>query len=286
MRSAGGIEPVPAALRRVTLASMLPSQEDWRRSWAAILRGTGIGSFFGALPGTGGTIAALVTYAVEKRLHKHPEQFGKGAIEGVAGPEAANNAAVQTSFIPTLTLGIPGDAVMAMILAVLMIHGIEPGPKLISGRPDLFWGLIVSFLIGNVMLLVINIPLIRIWIAVLAVPYSILFPAIVVFMCIGVYSINYAVTDILVLLAAGGFGYLMILLRLPPAQLVLGLILGPLIEEHFRRAMQLVRGDFLALFHRPISATLLGLCILMLLWAVLAFLRGKGAAAKPGNEPA
>jgi putative tricarboxylic transport membrane protein len=273
LRSAGKLQPVAASLRDVRLRDMLPTREDWRRSWGAIFRGTGIGAFFGALPGTGGTIAAFISYAVEKRASRHPEQFGHGAIEGIAGPEAANNSAVQTAFIPTLTLGIPGDAVMALILAVLMINGIQPGPDLVSGRPDMFWGLILSFLIGNVMLLIVNIPLIRVWIAVLSIPYGILFPAIIMFMCIGVYSVNYAIIDIYILLAAGGVGYVMTLLKLPPAQLILGLILGPLIEEHFRRAMQLARGDFLVFFERPISAFFLTICILMLAWTAWGLLR-------------
>ena len=275
MRSAGSLSPVAASMRNVKLRDMLPTREDWRRSWGAILRGTGIGAFFGALPGTGGTIASFISYAVERRASRHPEQFGHGAIEGIAGPEAANNSAVQTAFIPTLALGIPGDAVMALILAALMINGIQPGPELISGRPDMFWGLIVSFLIGNVMLVIVNIPLIRIWVAVLTIPYSILFPAIVIFMCIGTYSVNYAIVDVIVLLVSGVVGYAMFLLRLPPAQLILGLILGPLIEEHFRRAMQLARGDFLVFFQRPISAFFLTFCLLMIAWTLYGLVRGR-----------
>ena len=275
MRSAGQLVPVAASMRDVRMRDMLPTREDWRRSWPAITRGTGIGAFFGTLPGTGGTIASFISYAVEKRASPYPEQFGHGAIEGVAGPEAANNSAVQTAFIPTLTLGIPGDAVMALILAVLMINGIQPGPELVSGRPDMFWGLILSFVIGNVMLLIVNIPMIRVWIAVLSIPYSILFPAIVIFMCIGVYSVNYAIIDIAVLLIAGGFGYIMLLLKLPPAELILGLILGPLIEEHFRRAMQLARGNFLVFFERPLSAAFLTVCILMVAWTLYGLTRKK-----------
>jgi len=271
MRNAGMVSAAVLSAKDVTLRSMLPTAEDWKRSYGAMLRGTWVGSFFGALPGTGGTIASFVSYGMEKRIHKHPEQFGKGAIEGIAGPEAANNAAVQTAFIPTLTLGIPGDAVMALILAVLMIHGILPGPDLVTGRPDMFWGLIISFLIGNIMLLVVNIPLIRIWIAVLSIPYSILCPAIVIFMCIGVYSVNYAVVDILVLLVAGLFGVLMIMLQLPAPQLVLGLVLGPMLDEHFRRGMQLARGDIVVLFERPITAALLAISLIVVGWSVFRF---------------
>lgn len=285
MRSAGQLVPVAASMRDVRMRDMLPTREDWRRSWPAITRGTGIGAFFGTLPGTGGTIASFISYAVEKRASPYPEQFGHGAIEGVAGPEAANNSAVQTAFIPTLTLGIPGDAVMALILAVLMINGLQPGPELVSGRPDMFWGLILSFVIGNVMLLIVNIPMIRIWIAVLTIPYSILFPAIVIFMCIGVYSVNYAIIDIAVLLIAGGFGYIMLLLKLPPAELILGLILGPLIEEHFRRAMQLARGNFLVFFERPLSAAFLTVCILMVVWTLYGLIRKKRRAI-PGEGEA
>jgi len=285
MRSAGQLVPVAASMRDVRMRDMLPTREDWRRSWPAITRGTGIGAFFGTLPGTGGTIASFISYAVEKRASPYPEQFGHGAIEGVAGPEAANNSAVQTAFIPTLTLGIPGDAVMALILAVLMINGLQPGPELVSGRPDMFWGLILSFVIGNVMLLIVNIPMIRIWIAVLTIPYSILFPAIVIFMCIGVYSVNYAIIDIAVLLIAGGFGYIMLLLKLPPAELILGLILGPLIEEHFRRAMQLARGNFLVFFERPLSAAFLTVCILMVVWTIYGLIRKKRRVI-PGESEA
>ena len=285
MRSAGQLVPVAASMRDMRMRDMLPTREDWRRSWPAITRGTGIGAFFGTLPGTGGTIASFISYAVEKRASPYPEQFGHGAIEGVAGPEAANNSAVQTAFIPTLTLGIPGDAVMALILAVLMINGLQPGPELVSGRPDMFWGLILSFVIGNVMLLIVNIPMIRIWIAVLTIPYSILFPAIVIFMCIGVYSVNYAIIDIAVLLIAGGFGYIMLLLKLPPAELILGLILGPLIEEHFRRAMQLARGNFLVFFERPLSAAFLTVCILMVVWTIYGLIRKKRRVI-PGESEA
>jgi putative tricarboxylic transport membrane protein len=273
MRTAGSTSIVALSAKDVTLRAMLPTKQDWKRSIGAMLRGTWVGSLFGALPGAGPTIASFISYGVEKRISRTPQEFGRGAIEGIAGPEAANNSAVQTSFIPTLSLGIPGNAIMALMLSVLMIHGIPPGPDLITERPDMFWGLVISFVVGNVMLLVVNIPLIRIWIAVLSIPYSILCPAIVVFMCIGVYSINYTVVDILVLLVTGLFGVLVGVLKLPPAQLVLGFVLGPLIDENFRRAMQLARGDFLVLLQRPLVAAVTAFCLLLLIWSVVRFLR-------------
>ncbi len=207
--------------------NMLPTRDDWRRSWMPGLRGSSIGAFFGALPGTGPSIAAFMAYAVEKRVSKTPERFGKGAIEGIVAPETANNSADQTAFIPTLTLGIPGSATMALMLGALMVHGIQPGPTLIVQQPALFWGLIMSFWIGNLLLLVLNLPLIGLWVRLLLVPYHYLYPAILVFICIGAYSVRTNPADVLMVLGFGVLGYVMRLASLPAAPLLLGFVLGP-----------------------------------------------------------
>ena len=254
--------------RSITFGSMIPTRDDMRRFWGPMLRGAGIGSFFGALPGTGGTISAFMAYAVEKKVARQPERFGNGAIEGITAPESANNAADQTAFIPTLTLGIPGNVVMALMIGALMIHGIAPGPQLMVEKPDLFWGLIMSFWIGNVLLLILNIPLIGIWIRVLAVPYHLLYPAILMFVCLGVFSVNNSAFDVLLVLVFGAFGYLMRVLDFQPAPLLLGLVLGPMMEENLRRALLLSRGDFMVFVQRPISATLMAATVALLLWAL------------------
>ncbi|HEY9095434.1 MAG TPA: tripartite tricarboxylate transporter permease, partial [Hydrogenophaga sp.] len=243
IRSAGK-STVSQVAQKFSMRDQLPTREDWRRSFGPMLRGSGLGAFFGSLPGTSGGMATFLSYAMEKRISKHPEQFGKGAIEGIAGPEACNNAGVGTAFIPTLTLGIPGDAIMAMMLAALVIQGIQPGPEVMTSNPELFWGLIVSFWIGNVILVVLNIPLIGMWVRLLTIPYPLLFPGIVLFTCIGVYSTNNNVFDLWVLFLAGLMGYGMLLLRLEPVPLLLGFILGMPFEENFRRTLLLSRGDF------------------------------------------
>ncbi len=245
----------------ITLRGMLPTRDEVRRLWMPALRGSTIGSFIGALPGTGGMIASFMSYGVEKRLSKEPERFGKGAIEGVIGPESANNASDQTAFIPTLTLGIPGSPALALILGVLLIHGINPGPTLISERPEMFWGLIVSFWIGNVLLLLLNIPLIGIWVRVLTIPYHLLFPSILFFVCIGVYSVNNNVFDLWMVIGFSLVGYAMRLFRLPAAPLLLGFVLGPLMETQFRRTLIFSQGDFLAFVNGPISLILFIGCI-------------------------
>lgn len=282
MRNAGVLTTTTVSAKDITLRSMLPTKEDWRRSTPAMLRGTGVGSLFGVLPGTGGMIASFVSYAVEKRVHKRPELFGKGAIEGISGPEAANNSAVMTSFIPTLTLGIPGDAVMALMLGVMMIHGISPGPQILTTDPGMFWGLIVSFLFGNMILLILNIPLIGIWVRVLTIPYQLLFPAIIGFLCIGVYSVNYSVIDLFVLVAFGLIGYGMFIFRFPVAPMLLGLILGPMMEENFRRAMLLSRGDPMGFFHQPLSGIFVLLTVAMIAYMLFAAFRNRSAALKAG----
>lgn len=258
----------PRRIGKVTFRSMIPTKTDLRRSWPAILRGTGVGGFFGALPGAGLTMASFIAYATEKRTSQTPEEFGHGAIEGVVGPEAANNAAAQTSFVPTLSLGIPGDATMALIMGALIIHGITPGPLLIDQHPEIFWGLIASFIIGNVLLLVLNIPLIGIWLSLLRIPYRMLYPAILIFVCLGVYSVNGNPFDIYLVAIVGALGYVLSRLSFEPAPLLLGFILGPLMEEHFRRALVLSRGDVAVFVERPISASILSVCALILLWSM------------------
>lgn len=250
---------------RFRLRDMMPTAEDWRRSVMPMARGSGIGGFFGALPGTGGLVATFLSYAVERKVSKHPEQFGNGAIEGVAAPEAANNASVQSAFIPTLSLGIPGDPVMAIMLGVIMLHGIVPGPGLIQSSPDLFWGLIVSFIIGNLMLLVLNLPLVGIWVKLLQVPYNLLFPVIVAFLCIGIYSVNYQLADIVVLAIFGFLGLGMRALNFEVAPLLLGFVLGPMLEEHLRRALIISGGQFSTFIERPISGTIFAIIALLLL---------------------
>lgn len=272
--NAGRTEMPKVHQDKITMREMMPTREDWRRSAAPMARGSAIGGFFGALPGTGGLVATFVSYAVERKVSKHPEEFGHGAIEGVAAPEAANNAAVQSAFIPTLSLGIPGDPVMAIMLGVMMIHGIIPGPDVIQSKPDLFWGLIVSFIIGNCMLLVLNLPLIGMWVKLLKVPYNLLFPVIVAFTCIGIYSVNYQVMDIFVLLAFGFLGVGMKALNFEVAPLLLGFVLGPMIEVYFRRSLVLSGGDFNTFIERPIAATIVSLIAVILLWVFGRFLWG------------
>jgi putative tricarboxylic transport membrane protein len=245
------------------------SRQDFRDSWKAVLRGTGLGSVLGILPGGGAVLAAFASYTMEKRLAKDPSRFGKGAIEGVAGPESANNAAAQTSFIPLLTLGLPSNVVMAVMMGAMIIQGIAPGAAVMDKRPDLFWGMVASMWIGNVMLLVINLPLIGIWVRLLRVPYRILFPCILVFCVIGVYTVNNSTTDILLTAVFAVFGYLLYKFGCEPAPLVLGFILGPLMEENFRRSMVISRGNPLIFIHRPISLVLLAMALVILLLVVL-----------------
>jgi len=262
-----------AITKNVSMRSMIPSRDDMRRFWGPTLRGSGIGAFFGALPGTGGVLASFMSYAVEKRVGDNPERFGKGAIEGVAGPEAANNAADQTAFIPTLTLGVPGSVVMALIIGALLIHGIVPGPRLVLDKPELFWGLIMSFWIGNVLLLLLNIPLIGLWVKVLTIPYHILYPAILMFVCIGAYSINNNHFDVILVVVFAIFGYTMRLLGFSPAPLLLGLVLGPLMEEHMRRALILSQGDFMTFVNRPVAGTFMAFTFLVLIYVTRTMIK-------------
>lgn len=255
----------PFAVQPVRLRSLLPTWQDMRVATMPTLRGMVIGSGCGILPGVGPTIASFMAYAAEKRVAKQPERFGHGAIEGIAAPEAANNASVQAAFIPTLSLGIPGDAVMAVLLGALLIHGIAPGPGLVTQQPVLFWGLIASFWIGNVMLLVLNIPLIGVWVSIVRIPYNLLYPAMLFFICIGVYSINYNVFDIFIVIIFGIIGAVMMVLRFPAAPLLLGFILGPMIEETLRRALLVSRGDLAILVGSPVSASFVAASALILI---------------------
>ena len=239
------------------MTTMMPTKQDLKRMSPSILRGTTIGSVLGILPGGGAALAAFGAYSVEKKSSKYSHEFGKGAIEGVAGPEAANNAAAQTSFIPLLTLGIPPNAVMALMVGAMTIHNIQPGPQVMTSNPALFWGLIASMWIGNVMLILLNLPLIGIWVKLLKIPYRFLYPAILVFCCIGVYTVNNTVFDVYVTAAFGLIGYLFFKLGCEPPPLLLGFVLGPMMEENFRRALLLSRGDFTTFITRPLSLGLL-----------------------------
>ncbi|MGZ5119192.1 MAG: tripartite tricarboxylate transporter permease [Burkholderiales bacterium] len=235
------------------VSGLWPTWPDLKASAGAILRGTAIGAFFGVLPGTGPAIASFSSYMVEKKIAKDPSRFGKGAIEGVAGPESANNADAQCKFIPTLTLGIPASAVMALMLGALTIQGIAPGPQVMTQKPDLFWGLIVSMWIGILMLVILNLPLIGLWVALLKVPYRILFPCIMAFSCIGIYSVNNSSVEIYLTAFFGVIGFLWLRFEMQPAPMLLGFVLGPLMEENLRRALLISRGDATVFLTRPIS---------------------------------
>jgi TctA family transporter len=239
------------------VTSLWPNKQDFKRMIPSVLRGTSIGSILGVLPGGGAALAAFAAYSLEKKTSKYSEEFGKGAIEGVAGPESANNAAAQTSFIPLLTLGIPPNAVMALMVGAMTIHNIQPGPQVMSSNPALFWGLIASMWIGNFMLIILNLPMIGVWVKLLTIPYKHLYPAILVFCCIGVYTVNNTTFDIYLTAAFGIIGYLFTKLGCEGAPLLLGFVLGPMMEENFRRALLLARGDFTVFLTRPLSLGLL-----------------------------
>ncbi|HLQ24881.1 MAG TPA: tripartite tricarboxylate transporter permease [Acidiferrobacterales bacterium] len=251
------------------ISSLMPTKEDFKRMVAPILRGTVLGSALGILPGGGPVLASFAAYSLEKKVSKYSAQFGKGAIEGVAAPESANNAGAQTSFIPMLTLGIPSNPVMALMIGAMIIQGIQPGPGVITEQPALFWGIIVSMWIGNFFLIVLNLPLIGIWVRIIMVPYHLLFPAILVFCAIGVFSLSNTEFDVYLMALFGLLGYIFVKLDCEPAPMLLGFILGPMMEEYLRRAMLLSRGDPLVFVQRPISATMLALAVLGMV-AVLA----------------
>jgi putative tricarboxylic transport membrane protein len=251
------------------ITNLWPTRDDFRRSYRAVLRGTALGSILGLLPGGGAMLSSFAAYALEKKISSEPERFGKGAVEGVAAPESANNAGAQTSFIPLLTLGIPANPVIALMAGAMMIQGIQPGPEVMTKNPDLFWGLIASMLIGNVMLVVINLPLIQIWVSLLKVPYRLFFPALLVFSCIGVYTLNNSMFEVSLLLLFGVLGYVFLKWQCEPAPLLLAFVLGPLMEENLRRAMLLAKGNPVTFMTRPISLVLLlmalGLLVMILL---------------------
>jgi len=259
--------------RKIT--HLWPTLKDWAESKWAILRGSFIGFFIGILPGGGAVISSLVSYAVEKKISKHPEEFGKGAIQGVAGPESANNSAASTSFIPLLTLGIPGNAAIAMIFAALLIQGVQPGPFLITEHPDVFWGVVASMYIGNVMLLILNLPMVGMWVQLLRVPYAILAPIIVLFCCIGVYSIRNTVFDIWVMGIFGVIGYFFRKVEMEPGPLILAFVLGPILERSLRQALLISAGSPFIFFTRPISGAMMGFLILFIVIKVVSALRGR-----------
>ena len=255
------------------MKNLWPTREDRRRIVGPILRGTGLGAALGVLPGGGHVLASFTSYAVEKRISKRPQEFGHGAIEGVAGPESANNAAAQTSFIPLLTLGLPAHPVMALMVGAFIVHGITPGPNVITDEPALFWGLIASMWIGNVLLVLLNLPLIGIWVRMLRIPYQVLFPMIILFAAIGTYSLGFNAYDVYAIAFFGILGYVLIKCGCEPAPLLLGFVLGPLLEENLRRALIISRGDASVFLTRPISAVLLALAVAALVVAVLPTIR-------------
>lgn len=266
---------------KTEIKSLLPSRSDWRRSVKPIGRGTLLGFFLGILPGGGAIVSTFVSYALEKKFSKHPEEFGKGAIEGVAGPEAANNAASSGAFIPLFSLGIPANVVMALLLGALTIHGIRPGPLMLTQYPDIFWGTIASMYVGNAMLLALNLPLIGIWVKILKIPYKILFPLVLLFCIIGVYSVNSNVFDIYVMLLFGAFGYTFRKMGYEPAPLVLAFVLGPLLEQNLRQALMLSDGDLRVFLTHPFSAGALIASLLLLCTAILPSLQRKRREVVP-----
>lgn len=265
-------QPGESSLLREKIGRIMPSRDELRRSVGPILRGTGIGAIVGAIPGAGATIASFASYAVERKLSRTPERFGQGAIEGVAAPESANNASAQTSFIPTLALGLPGSGTMALMLGALLIQGIAPGPMVATRHPEVFWGLIASMWIGNVFLVLLNLPLVGLWVRFLSIPYKYLFPAILLFCSIGVYSIRNNPFDVVLMVVFGMFGYLLRWLGCQPAPMLLGLILGPMMEENIRRALVISRGDATVLVTQPLSLAMLvaaGLLLLVVIFPTI-----------------
>jgi TctA family transporter len=260
-----------AVVKRVT--GLMPTKEDFRRMVAPILRGTALGALLGILPGNGALLGSFSAYSVEKKLSKTPERFGKGAIEGVAAPESANNAGAQTSFIPMLTLGIPSTPVMALMIGALIIQGIQPGPTVVTEQPALFWGMIVSMWIGNLFLVILNLPMIGLWVRMLSVPYHLLYPVILVFCGVGVYSVNNSTFDVYLMALFGLLGYVLAKLECEPAPMMLGFILGPMMEEYLRRAMILSRGDPMTFLTRPLSAIMLAMAVLAMVIVLLPAIR-------------
>lgn len=270
---------------KLRIRDMRPSLAELKTAFWPMVRGTGIGTLFGAMPGTGPTITTFVAYALERKISKTPEKFGTGMIAGVAGPEASAHSKTQVDFIPTMSLGIPGDAVMALILGALMIQGIAPGPQLISEHPDIFWGLIASFWIGNVLLIVLNVPLIGVWVKLLQVPYRYLFPSAMFFIVVGVFSTQNSLFEIWEVLAFGVIGALLMWLEFSVAPILLGFVLGPMVEENFRRSLLLSRGDLTVFVHRPISCVFVVLSALLLVGVTYSAWRGRRGDNKPVALP-
>ncbi len=264
---------IKASDAKVRMRDMRPTRAELKQAFWPMIRGTAVGCLFGAMPGTGPTITTFIAYAVERKIAKDPSRFGKGAIEGVAAPEAAAHSKTQVDFIPTMSLGIPGDAVMALLLGALIIKGIQPGPQMISEHPDIFWGLIASFWIGNVLLIILNVPMIGIWVKMLQVPYKLLYPSALFFICIGVYSTHNSLFDVAEVAVFGIVGAIFLALDFPMAPIVLGYVLGPMIEENFRRAMLLSRGNLTVFLTRPIAAWIIGACTLLIAAQFYSYLR-------------
>jgi TctA family transporter len=258
---------------KVRMRDMRPSRAEIKQAFWPMIRGTTVGTLFGALPGTGPTITTFIAYALERKWARDPGRFGHGALEGVAAPEAASHSKTQVDFIPTMSLGIPGDAVMALLLGALILKGVQPGPQLISDHPDIFWGLIASFWIGNVLLVILNVPMIGVWVRMLQVPYRLLFPAAVFFIAVGVYSTHNSLFEVLETAAVGIAGAVFLRLDFPLSPVVLGFVLGPMLEENFRRAMLLSRGDLLVFLQRPISAAFVAASTLAVALQVAGWLR-------------
>jgi len=259
---------------KVTMKDMLPTGAEVRKSILPMLRGTLVGTLFGALPGTGPTITSFLAYALERKISRNPKLFGTGELAGVASPEAASHSKTQMDFIPTMSLGIPGDAIMALLLGALIIKGIQPGPQLISDHPDVFWGLVASFWVGNILLVFLNIPMIGVWVRLLRVPYRVLFPLATFFICLGVYSARNSLFDVGEVAAFGVIGALLLALDFPVAPIVLGYVLGPLLEENFRRSLLLSDGSFLVFVEHPICAVFISLSLLIVGFQMFSFMRG------------
>jgi putative tricarboxylic transport membrane protein len=287
MNSVNQVATINTKYTNVRLRDMWPSKTDFKRSLAPMLRGTLVGSLCSLIPGTGPTIASFIAYATEKKVSKTPERFGTGMIEGVVCPEASTHSSVQGDFIPTMSLGIPGDAVMALLLGALMIQGIVPGPQLISQHPDIFWGLVASFWIGNILLVLLNVPLIGVWVKMLSIPYRYLYPSALFFVCIGVYAANNDMFQVGEVLVIGILGYVLLRLGFHPAPILLGFVLGSRFEENFRRAMLIARGDLSVFVTRPISALFIALCVLLIASQIYFRLRPSNCeSTAPATAPA
>ena len=285
VKNLGGPEMTQTILRG-KIKGLMPRWEDLKISFGPIVRGSSIGAIYGPLPGLGATISSFTSYMVEKKLAKDPTRFGKGAIEGVAGPESANNACAQTTFVPMLTLGVPGSASMALMLGAMMIHGIVPGPQVMTSRPDLFWGLIASMWIGNGMLLLLNLPLIGIWVKLLQVPYRLLFPIIMTMMGIGIYSLSNSGTDVLLMVVFGFAGYILMKLGCSFPPLILAMVLGPLMEENLRRSLLLSDGDPSVFISRPISCGFIVATVVLLVIFIVPVFRRRRAAVEEAERSA